>query len=157
MNQSNIIRFSLRAFKQHSHIYSRNSLNFLKSSPSFIIINRPFTFRESVESVAKTQSGIFKSLSESTPVEYLQNFLVKYHDLTGLPWWATIITTTILLRTFITLPLAVYQNYIMAKVKNLHLEMPAIVKELKRETAIAIKMFNWDERTAKRQYKKSVC
>lgn len=64
--------------------------------------------------------------------------------------------TTVLLRTSITVPLALYQQYIVAKLENLRLEMPEIVKELKHETAVAVKLFNWDERTARIQYNKSV-
>ncbi|XP_056648698.1 cytochrome c oxidase assembly protein COX18, mitochondrial isoform X1 [Diorhabda sublineata] len=118
--------------------------------------NREFSFQSSVESVAKTQTGIFKWISESTPVEYLQNFLLTMHDTTGLPWWATIVCTTVLLRTCVTLPLAVYQNYILAKLHNLQLEMPAIVEELKKETSIAVKMYNWDEKKAKMVYNRSI-
>jgi hypothetical protein len=45
----------------------------------------------------------------------------------------------------------------LAKVENLHLrEMPEIVKELKRETAIAVKQFNWTESQAQRIYNRSV-
>ncbi|KRT78446.1 hypothetical protein AMK59_8011, partial [Oryctes borbonicus] len=66
------------------------------------------------------------------------------------------ITTTVLLRTCITVPFAIYQQSILAKVENISTEMPAIAKELQKETAMAIKMFNWDERTAKHQYKISL-
>lgn len=117
---------------------------------------RHFSLQSTIESIIKTQVGFFKSLSESTPVEYFQKFLLTVHDSTGLPWWATIVCTTVALRTCITLPLSIYQNYILAKYENLHLEMPDIVKELKYETAIAVKMFNWDERTARMHYNRSV-
>ncbi|KAJ9578456.1 hypothetical protein L9F63_005326 [Diploptera punctata] len=70
---------------------------------------------------------------------------------------ATIILTTVFVRSVITLPLAVYQNYILAKVENLQLvEMPEIVKELKRETAIAMKQFNWTEKEARMIYNRSL-
>lgn len=117
---------------------------------------RHFSLQSTIDSLIKTQVGFFKSLSESTPVEYFQKFLLTVHDSTGLPWWATIVCTTIALRTCITLPLSIYQNYILAKYENLHLEMPDIVKELKYETAVAVKMFNWDERTARMHYNRSV-
>lgn len=52
---------------------------------------------------------IWNTISNSTPVEYLQNGLVLFHDTTGLPWWSTIIISTIMLRTVITFPIAVYQ------------------------------------------------
>lgn len=118
---------------------------------------RTFSLQSTIESIIKTQSGIFKTLSESVPVSYAQDFVLYVHSSTGLPWWASIILTTVFLRSCLTVPLAIYQNYILAKVENLHAEMPAIVEELKRETAVAIKRFKWDERTAKLMFKRSVC
>lgn len=118
--------------------------------------SRPFSLQSSIESLIRTQTGIFKSISESAPVDLFQTCMVTIHDTAGLPWWATIICTTIALRTIITLPLAMYQNYILAKFENLHLEMPDIVKELRKETAVAIKMFNWDDKTAKLHYNRAV-
>lgn len=117
---------------------------------------RGFALQQSVETVAKSQTGLFKTLSESTPVEFLQNVVLQIHDTTGLPWWATIITTTVILRSTVTLPLAAYQQYIMAKLTNLNMEMPDIVKELKKETAVAVRMYKWDEKTTKYHYKRSV-
>ena len=52
---------------------------------------------------------VYLWLSESTPVGCAQDLLLYVHNSTGLPWWTTIILATILLRTVITLPLAVYQ------------------------------------------------
>lgn len=101
-------------------------------------------------------SDLFKYLSDSAPVEIAQKFLVNAHDITGLPWWGSIILTTIMVRSAITLPLAVYQNYIMAKLQNLRLEMPSIVEELKMETAYAMKKFNWTEDQAKLMFKHSL-
>lgn len=68
----------------------------------------------SVDSIAETQvpmqfSGIFKTLSESTLVKISQDSLLWMHDYTGLPWWSVIVLTTIMMRTAITLPLALYQ------------------------------------------------
>lgn len=117
---------------------------------------RDFSLQSTIDSIAKTQTGVFKTISESTPVEYLQKLLLTLHDTTGLPWWASIVCTTVLLRTCVTLPLAIYQQYILAKLENLKLEMPDIVKELKRETAMAVKMYNWDERMARITYNRSV-
>nr|XP_022920667.1 mitochondrial inner membrane protein COX18 [Onthophagus taurus] len=110
----------------------------------------------SVESTIRAQSGFFKTLSESTPVEYIQSFLLQVHDKSGLPWWATIICTTILLRSCVTLPFAIYQQRILAKYGNLSMEMPAIVEELKKEMHVAVRRFEWDEKTAQYYYRKSV-
>ncbi|XP_049831650.1 cytochrome c oxidase assembly protein COX18, mitochondrial [Schistocerca gregaria] len=99
---------------------------------------------------------VLKFLSESSPVLFAQENLVFLHDLTCLPWWATIISSTIILRTAVTLPLAVYQNHVLARYENILQEMPAIVKELKAETAYAVKKFQWTEKQARVVYNRSL-
>uniref|UniRef100_A0A182RRV0 Membrane insertase YidC/Oxa/ALB C-terminal domain-containing protein n=1 Tax=Anopheles funestus TaxID=62324 RepID=A0A182RRV0_ANOFN len=103
-----------------------------------------------------TVSGIWQSLSHSAPVAYMQHGIINLHDLTGLPWWATIILTTVSLRTLVTLPLAVYQNKMLTRLEQISLEMPELVKELKAETAYAIKKFNWTEKEARIMYNRSL-
>lgn len=151
--------FLTRNFKliTNSCLYRNNVLKKnLQVSTIFQSDKRLFSVKSSLESVASTQSGIFRTLSESTPVEYVQKFLLYVHDTTGLPWWASIVCSTIFLRSTITLPLAVHQAYILAKLENIKLEMPKIVEELKKETALAIRLYKWDERTAKITYNRSV-
>lgn len=63
----------------------------------------------STEQLSSMQSSIFTYLSECSGTYYLKQLVVSVHDTTGLPWWATIIVTTIILRGLITLPLAAYQ------------------------------------------------
>lgn len=110
----------------------------------------------SSESLTQTHIGLFKTLSDSTPVEYIQKFLITVHDTTGLPWWASIICSTFFLRSAITFPLAVHQQHVLARLENVKKELPAIADELRRETSIAVKMYNWDEKTAKAAFKRSV-
>ncbi|CAL1685066.1 unnamed protein product [Lasius platythorax] len=101
-------------------------------------------------------SGIFKTLSESTLVKISQDSLLWMHDYTGLPWWSVIVLTTIMMRTAITLPLALYQQYIFAKVENLKYEMDEIVKEMKIETNYGIYKYNWPKEYARRLYNHSM-
>lgn len=148
-NKCNTFRHFLPVSNVYSDLYSRqHNHNYFQK--------RDFSLKESVESVVKTQSGIFQSISESTPVEYMQNFVLTIHDTSGLPWWASIVCTTVLVRSAVTLPLAIYQNYILAKVQNLNVEMVEIVKELKKEMALAVRKYKWDEKTAKYYFRRSV-
>ncbi|XP_044753625.1 cytochrome c oxidase assembly protein COX18, mitochondrial [Coccinella septempunctata] len=101
-------------------------------------------------------SEIFRGLSESTPVLFIQKSLIDIHNYSGLPWWATIICSTVLLRATITLPLAIYQQIILARLELLKYEMNELVKELKKEATIATKMYKWDERTARNIYNYSL-
>lgn len=101
-------------------------------------------------------TGVWKTISESVPVEFFQNSLVWLHCTTGLPWWATIVLATWGLRTVVTLPLALYQHRILANVENLRHEMDDIVKTLKMETNYAVQQFKWTEDHARAVYNRSV-
>jgi membrane protein insertase Oxa1/YidC/SpoIIIJ len=77
-----------------------------KQTPLALIChNRQFSWASMLE----TQASWFKSLSESRPVEFAQEFNENFHDLTGLPWWGSIILSTFIVRSCVTLPLSVYQ------------------------------------------------
>lgn len=57
----------------------------------------------------------YESVADSTPVYLTEQLLVSTQQMTGLPWWASIMCTTLALRTAITLPLGIYQSIIIAK------------------------------------------
>ncbi|XP_065345864.1 cytochrome c oxidase assembly protein COX18, mitochondrial-like isoform X1 [Cloeon dipterum] len=109
--------------------------------------------RRNVESAPQ---GFFQSLADSYPVQQTQSLLESIHEVSGLPWWASIGLTTVLLRTTITLPLTVYQHKIFARLENIRQEMKDLLPEMKAETAIAIKKFNWDEKQAKSAFSRSM-
>lgn len=68
--------------------------------------------QKSFSSFNETITNFWQGVSNSTPVAYFQDGLIKIHDFTGLPWWATIVISTFLFRTTIIFPLAVYQVYL---------------------------------------------
>ncbi|XP_076272908.1 cytochrome c oxidase assembly protein COX18, mitochondrial isoform X2 [Rhynchophorus ferrugineus] len=149
--------------QQNSLLLNENSkrgyatdLRTVLKKQSGVFQKRHYSLQSQVELFVQTQTGLFKFLSESATVKWCQSFLINVHDMTGLPWWATIICSTIILRTVVTLPLAVYQQYILAKLENLKQELPYLVNELKKETAIAVKLYGWDERTARATYNRSL-
>lgn len=107
-------------------------------------------------SMENSVTGLWVSMSNSTPVAYCQQALVELHDFSGLPWWASVVLSTVLMRTVVTLPLAIYQNKIVARLEKITLEMPDIVKELKKETAVAMKKFHWTEKEARIMYNHSL-
>ncbi|XP_053683423.1 cytochrome c oxidase assembly protein COX18, mitochondrial [Sabethes cyaneus] len=107
-------------------------------------------------SIEASTTGFWATLSNSTPVEYVQQGLVSLHDYSGLPWWASIVVSTILVRSAVTLPLAIYQNKIVVRLEKIALEMPDIVKTLKAETALAIRKFHWSEEQARMMYNHSL-
>lgn len=110
----------------------------------------------SMEGFTKWQEQLYTGISNSYPVSVMQDGLLALHDLTGLSWWATIILSTALVRTLMTLPLTVYQNYILAKVENISMELKDMVNELKKETTIAKKAYNLTDKQAVVLYKRSM-
>lgn len=87
-----------RVKPEHHYPPTMNSIRHYSHVPDSIISD-----------AIKYNSGIFKIIAESLPVECMMEVLKAMHYNTGLPWWATIMLTTILTRTFITLPLTVHQ------------------------------------------------
>lgn len=110
----------------------------------------------SLEGFSKWQEGVYTSISNSYPVHMMQDGLLYFHDTTGLPWWATVVTSTVLIRTVMTLPLAVYSTYILAKVENISLELKDLILDLKRETALAKRYWKLSEKQAAVLYKRSL-
>ncbi|XP_046614688.1 cytochrome c oxidase assembly protein COX18, mitochondrial-like [Neodiprion virginianus] len=101
-------------------------------------------------------TGVWKDISESTPVEFVQDTLVTFQSTTGLPWWATIVLTTVIVRSTLTLPLSLYQHYIIAKVQNLNIEMSDIVKKLQAEANVAVSHYKCPEDHARMLYNTKV-
>lgn len=67
---------------------------------------------------ASASSGWYNSLAESGPVHLCEQYLMGVQQVTGSPWWLSIIMSTVMVRTLITLPLATYQVVIIAKVSD---------------------------------------
>lgn len=60
-----------------------------------------------VNDTLRYNNGIFQMISESITVEWVTEAFRFMHYQIGLPWWAGIVLTTILSRTFINLPLSI--------------------------------------------------
>lgn len=169
---------NLRLFKSNYQInkkskFKTNTIYLIKSRNFSHITSKPKTFNQNyninneyftknvrnssiLAAISEKSHLIFTKLSESYPVHIAQDFLINFHDTTGLPWWATIIGSTCLLRACVTLPLGAYQQSIVAKLENITDEMRNIEHELKAETALAIKKFNWTKKEAFVVYRRSV-
>lgn len=118
--------------------------------------DRPGARHLSVSASRAGPAEFLQSVSASPPVLAVQEGLVTLHDVTGLPWWATILVSTVAARGLITLPLGLYQNYILAKFENLRPEMDAVVVDIKKEMGAAVRKYQWDEKRAKRVFTKAV-
>ncbi|XP_026327609.1 cytochrome c oxidase assembly protein COX18, mitochondrial [Hyposmocoma kahamanoa] len=137
--------------------YEKPLMNVSPSPRTHIILPHVSSKRHlSLEGFMKWQEQTYTCIANSNLVHVLQDGLVYFHDTTGLSWWATIVTSTILVRALMTLPLTVYQNYILAKVENIGLELKELVNELKKETAIAKTAYELSDKQTVALYKRSL-
>ncbi|XP_066599760.1 cytochrome c oxidase assembly protein COX18, mitochondrial [Prorops nasuta] len=96
--------------------------------------------------------NIFKVLSESAPVEFAQNSWVWLHGTTGLPWWATLIIGTIIIRTATTLPLSVVQIHNAQKLVTAAEEFKDTLHSLHVLAKNNIERKGWTEADAKKWF-----
>ncbi|XP_023238576.1 mitochondrial inner membrane protein COX18-like [Centruroides sculpturatus] len=102
-----------------------------------------------------SMAPLVTSVATSKPVEMAQELLEWIHLHSGMPWWMTLLSTTVTLR-LVLFPLVVYQQYILARYENLLPEIKNLSVALKKEVDLAVKMFKWDEKVAKIQFKKNL-
>ncbi|KAM4809862.1 cytochrome c oxidase assembly protein COX18, mitochondrial [Rhinophrynus dorsalis] len=109
-------------------------------------------------SVSNVQSGFgwYDSMADSAPVHLAESLLITLQESSGMPWWANIVCATLALRTTVTLPLSVYQMYILAKVENLQPEIETLAKRLRYEVSVYGKQHGWSDKVAKFQFKKNL-
>ncbi|XP_053317616.1 cytochrome c oxidase assembly protein COX18, mitochondrial [Spea bombifrons] len=146
------------SFQQVHTCYSRNPL--IRTC-----VSGPYQSRTVVLSAALSAAstsnpnsgyGVYESLADSAPVHLAESLLTGLQEVTGLPWWANIICTTVALRTAVTLPLSVYQMYIMSKVENLQPEIEQLTKRLRYEVSVYGKQHGWNDRVAKFYFTKNL-
>lgn len=106
-------------------------------------------------SFSEAFTQIYTDVSHSTTVSYFQNAFISFHDLTGLPWWATIIIYTVGLRVA-TFPMAAYAQVMKGKIQNiLQIEMPKMDTAVKNEVAMARKRWNLNDKETFVLYRRS--
>nr|XP_017535861.2 cytochrome c oxidase assembly protein COX18, mitochondrial isoform X1 [Manis javanica] len=98
----------------------------------------------------------YEALATSVPVQGTEQMLLCAHTVTGLPWWGSILLTTVALRGAVTLPLAAYQHYILAKVENLQPEIKNMSRHLNQEVAIRADQLGWSKKVARLTYLKNM-
>ena len=78
------------------------------------------------------------------------------HSLSHLPWWGVVITATIVLRSVLTLPLAVYQNRVIAKMELLLPTLKEYQEAVKHNVIVKCRRANLPVEEANRRLKKAV-
>ncbi|OQR74903.1 mitochondrial inner membrane protein COX18-like, partial [Tropilaelaps mercedesae] len=98
----------------------------------------------------------YDDICQSEIVKAAENTLINVHDTVGLSWWCCILTSTIILRTVITLPLAIYSHHVLARLANLGPEAKELNRLLQAETALAKQKLNLSQKDAIALYKYSL-
>jgi|SRR6266498_910905 len=75
-------------------------------------------------------------------ISFNQSILEFIHNSTNLPWWATILISTILLRTLLTLPIAIIQQKSGAKMLSLQPQIMEVFEKLKHDVVREVKKRN---------------
>ena len=89
--------------------------------------------------------------SEFNPIQFAQSIFENCHDLTGLPWWAAVVVTTISLRFLLTFPVAIYSKHVAAKAEKLQPEIMARSKQtFIRRYGQRAKAEKWSEERVKK-------
>ncbi|XP_071482766.1 LOW QUALITY PROTEIN: cytochrome c oxidase assembly protein COX18, mitochondrial-like [Diadema antillarum] len=91
-----------------------------------------------------------------TPTEKCYEFLEYIHDTAGLPWWLTILATTLLFRGAIVFPFTVWQQRILARIENAQPLINAYVEQIKQQLAIMAKEEGWSQRKMAKAFSNEV-
>ncbi|KAM6346071.1 cytochrome c oxidase assembly protein COX18, mitochondrial [Podargus strigoides] len=100
--------------------------------------------------------GWYEWLAQSAPVHWVEDGLVALQAAAGLPWWATIVCGSALLRTAVTLPLAAHQGRVLAKLENLQPEIKQLAERLRYEVSVRGKQLGWSQKVARFHFKKNL-
>ncbi|XP_061582454.1 cytochrome c oxidase assembly protein COX18, mitochondrial [Cololabis saira] len=98
----------------------------------------------------------YSGLADSAPVHVCEDFLSGLQQLTGLPWWLSIVGATVSVRTLVTLPLAAYQLLVLAKVEALQAEISELAKRLRYEVSVRSQERGWTEKQSRFQFQKNL-
>lgn len=125
-NQSNTSGvFSIR--KQQNGAANNHHLNGLQLSNYLPVRYGSFGERVTILS---------ESIALSWPVQKCTDSLIWVHEITGLPWWLSIIVSTFVFRSVIVFPFMCYDRRIMVKLINVGPEITSytdkVAEELKR-------------------------
>nr|XP_056713834.1 cytochrome c oxidase assembly protein COX18, mitochondrial [Euleptes europaea] len=100
--------------------------------------------------------GCYEALSASAPVAWAEAGLAGLQAASGLPWWASVVAASALLRTGLTLPLAAQQARVLAKLENLQPELGGLARRLRQEVSACAQQRGWSEAAARFHFKKNL-
>lgn len=92
-----------------------------------------------------------------TVIHVAERFFEDVHHYTHLPWWAVIACCTVTLRSLITLPLAIHQNKMLAKMELLTPTLKEYQEAVQHNVVTKCRRDNVPYEIANRRVKKEVC
>ena len=102
-----------------------------------------------------TIDSMFNKLISLPPVHYMEDTLASVHDTMGLPWWATIMLSTGVMRLVLTLPAHITQQKVMAKRFVMSEEMKNdILPALEKATNRHVVLNKWSKKKATDNYRR---
>jgi membrane protein insertase Oxa1/YidC/SpoIIIJ len=99
----------------------------------------------------------YYSSTDFPPVNVAYESFIAIHEFTGLPWWATVILSTVLLRSILTLPLFVVSQATIARYKNVQTDLKEISVILKMDVFKYSRENNLSHIQSDRLLKQEVC
>ena len=135
--------FHILSHSRHHIRFSHQFLNdsLLQGKELGVLFTVRRSFGISVSGSEKVQ-GVYVP----TPTEKCYDLMEYIHDSVGLPWWLTILATTILFKGMIVFPFAVWQQMILARIENAQPLINAYVEQIKQQLAIIAKDERWSRR-----------
>ena len=89
-------------------------------------------------------------------VHLAQSFLQNVHDHSHLPWWAVVLGSTFALRAAVTLPLAIHQQKVLAKIELLMPTLKEYQEAVKHNVIVKCRRANLPVEEANRRIRKEV-
>ena len=89
-------------------------------------------------------------------VHLAQSFLQNVHDYLHLPWWAVVLGSTFALRSAVTLPLAIHQQKVLAKIELLMPTLKEYQEAVKHNVIVKCRRANLPVEEANKRIRKEV-
>lgn len=144
-------------FFRHHHFsaatafYSKSNL-LCSNSTLFTATNSTRCFTDKILK-SDFVSPLIDQLTQNDAVYAVQEKLFTLQEITGLPWWAVIVTSTIGIRTLIIFPFVIHQQRVIAKYHKIREEMETTVQnEVFKDVAQVAKQNKLDEESSDEYY-----
>lgn len=102
-----------------------------------------------------TFESLYMKVISLPPVHYIEDSFASIHDTMGLPWWATIILSTGVMRLMLTMPAHITQQKVMGKRYLMSEEMKTeILPALQKATDRQVMINKWSKKKAETSYRR---